>query len=80
MSRTKKLLSLLLTVALLIGCFPAFAFAEAAACTGAEDCAAETHNEGCPLYEAPAVVESLAEPEEPAEPETTEEPEELAEP
>ena len=48
MSKAKKLLSILLTVVLLLGCFPAAAFAEAESCTGAEDCSAETHNRAAP--------------------------------
>ena len=79
MSKAKKLLSILLTVVLLLGCFPAAAFAEDGACTGAEDCAAETHNAGCPLYAAPAVLEEAAEAETPAEPEEPAESEEPAE-
>ena len=63
MSKVKKALSLLLALALVFSLFPVSVFAEGAEnpdpveiCTGGEDCAAETHNEGCPKYVAPVVT------------------------
>ena len=62
MSKVKKTLSLLLALALVFSLFPASVFAEGEedpdiveACTGGEDCAAETHNEGCAMYVPPVV-------------------------
>ncbi|MGN1027241.1 MAG: InlB B-repeat-containing protein [Faecousia sp.] len=51
MFRIKKLLCLLLAVMMICSLLPAAAFADGAGgCTKQEDCAAETHEEGCPKF------------------------------
>ena len=51
MFRIKKLLCLLLAVMMICSLLPAAAFADGAGgCTKAEDCTAETHEEGCPKF------------------------------
>ena len=55
---TKRILALLLTMAMVLSMLPTAAFAEGEtdACTNAADCAATTHEAGCPKYVAPVAT------------------------